>query len=187
MGLAVLNGENDLKPSNNPWDWLSGGVYFWEQNPARALEYAEESAKGKQYNLIPVKTPFVLGAIIELGNCLNLTESQSLSILTEAYTGLQKLNRELGIKMPENEGNNRALDCAVIRYAHQSRKESGKASYDTIRCAFDEGAKVYPGASFTSRHHIQICVINQELIKGYFLPRPLDLFNPYLKRELTAG
>ena len=181
IGMGVLNGNSDLKPSTNSWDWLSDGIYFWEQNPSRALEYAEESSKRKQYNKIRIKTPFVLGATIELGNCLNLVESQSLAILTEAYTGLVKLNANSGIKMPQNKGNIRALDCAVIRYVHYSRKQSGKAPYDTIRCAFGEGAEVYPGASFTSRHHIQICVINPDMIKGYFLPRPLHVFNPYLK------
>lgn len=91
VGLRVLNGECDLMPSTNSWDWLSDGIYFWEQNPERALEYAEESAGGSQYNKVRIETPFVLGAIIELGNCLNLVEATSLSILTEAYKGLKKI------------------------------------------------------------------------------------------------
>ncbi len=52
VGLRVLNGEMDLKPSENSWDWLGSGIYFWEQNPGRALEYANESALGKQKNKI---------------------------------------------------------------------------------------------------------------------------------------
>ena len=181
IGLNVLNGNCDLRPSHNPWDWLSDGIYFWELNPLRALEYANESAVGQQYNKTRIKTPFVLGAIIELGNCLNLVESQSLSILTEAYTGLAKLNANSGTTMPVNKDANRALDCAVLRYVSYTRQQLGKPPYDTIRCAFDEGVEVYPGASFTSRHHIQICVINPEVIKGYFLPRPLTSFNPNLR------
>lgn len=183
IGRKVLNGESCLNPSSNAWDWLGGGVYFWEQNPHRAIEYAIEVANGTQFNKVKIKTPFVLGAIIQLGNCLNLVESQSLSILEEAYTGLQKLLSETGKPMPENEGNNRKLDCAVIRYVHQSRKDLGELAYDTIRSPFDEGSKVYPGASFTSRNHIQVCVINQSLIKGYFLPTPIDEFNPYLLKD----
>ncbi len=42
IGLKVLNGETQLNPSINIWDWLGSGVYFWEQNPARALESAIE-------------------------------------------------------------------------------------------------------------------------------------------------
>jgi len=30
VGLAILNGEMDLNASNNIWDWLGGGIYFWE-------------------------------------------------------------------------------------------------------------------------------------------------------------
>lgn len=180
-GLRVLNGKMQLKPSANKWDWLGGGIYFWEQNPARALQYAIESSQGNQFNRIPIKTPFVIGAIIELGNCLNLTETDSLSILHEAYYNLLQVVKEAGKEMPVNKNNNRALDCAVIQFIHQSNKQAGKEPFDTIRCAFPEGGEVFPGSSITSRQHIQVCVINPEKIKGYFLPRPLNKFNPCFK------
>lgn len=179
-GLKVLNGSDDLKASTNSWDWLGEGIYFWEQNPGRALEYAIESSTKKQFNKVQIKTPFVLGAHIALGTCLNLVENQSLAILKEAYKGLEKLIQETGEPMPENKGDNRALDCAVIRYIHQSNKEQGKPKYDTIRCAFQEGQEVYPGSTIHSRLHIQVCVTNPECINSYFLPRPIANFNPNL-------
>jgi len=181
VGLKVLNGDEDLLPSQNSWDWLGEGIYFWEQNPLRALEYAEESARRKQFNKIPVSTPFVLGAMIDLGNCLNLVESGSLQILSQAHKGLNQLIKESGGKMPVNKKDNRALDCAVIQFIHKSNIEEGKESYDTVRCAFPEGDEAYEGASITSRLHIQVCVKNTNLIKGFFLPRPLGKYNPYLK------
>ncbi len=185
VGLQVLTGEIDLKPSKNIWDWLGEGIYFWEQNPSRALEYAIESAEGKQFNKVRINIPFVLGATIELGNCLNLIEPQSVAILKEAYAGLLRLHEQLNKKMPVNEGDNRKLDCAIFRYIHQVRRQNGDAPYDTIRAAFSEGIEVYPGASFTSRGHLQICVLNTNLIRGYFLPRPLERYNPYLKKDFT--
>ncbi len=100
VGLKVLNGETDLKLSNNSWDWLGQGIYFWEQNPSRALEYAIESSKRIQYNRRPIETPFVLGAIIELGYCLNLIEPGSIQILQEAYFGLEAYCKEAGETMP---------------------------------------------------------------------------------------
>lgn len=180
--MKVLNGDDDLRPSNNSWDWLAGGIYFWEQKPLRALEYAEESAKGLQFNRVPITTPFILGSIIELGNCLNLVETQSLQILRTAYDGLLKLKEVAGEKMPINNGNNRALDCAVIKYIHQSNKEADKKPFDTIRCAFPEGEEAYPGSKISSRLHIQICVINTDCIKGYYLPKPIETFNPSLNK-----
>lgn len=181
VGIRVLNGQDDLNPSNNPWDWLANGIYFWEQNPFRALEYAEESSKRKQFNKIPIETPFVLGAIIDLGNCLNLVESKSLQILTAAYEILHNLKEDvMGEEMPVNKENNRALDCAVIQYIHRTNELQGKPAYDTIRCAFSEGSAAFPGSCITSRLHIQICVINPDCIQGYFLPRPVKIYNPFL-------
>lgn len=184
IGLKVLSGDEDLISSENDWDWLGGGVYFWEQNPQRALEYAEEVASGGQFNKKKINTPFVLGAIIELGNCLNLIESHSLSILETAYKGLEQLINTTETTMPINKGSNRKLDCSVIRYVHQSRAINNEQPYDTIRSAFGEGREVYRGASFTMRHHLQICVTNKNMIKGYFLPRPIGEFNPYLIKEI---
>ncbi len=167
-GLKVLNGETDLNPSTNSWDWLGQGVYFWEQNPTRALEYAIESSQKKQFNKVPIKTPFVLGAIIELGNCLNLIEHASISILKEAYVGLEAYCKEAGRNMPENKGDVRRLDCAVVRYVHETRKRKGEKAYDTIRCAFSEGDLLYQDSNFSTRLHIQVCVLNSDLIRGYF-------------------
>src|SRR5665213_442516 len=78
LGLRLLNGQDELQPSENTWDWLGQGIYFWEQDPLRALQYATENALGKQKNKKAAKIPFVIGAIIELGNGLNLVESLSL-------------------------------------------------------------------------------------------------------------
>ena len=187
VGIAVLNGEMELKPSNNPWDWLGEGIYFWEQNPSRALEYAEESANGEQFNKIPIKTPFVLGATVELGKCLNLIEPESIGLLSKAYYELERIYKESGKKMPENKGNgNRLLDCAVIRHIHHSAKDNPLLAYDSIRCSFDEGKEVYPGSNFTTRNHIQVCLLNPSLIRGYFLPRPVDIYNPYIKNEFIS-
>lgn len=180
VGLKLLSGEIELLPSENSWDWLGPGSYFWEQDPSRSLQYATENAAGKQKNRQPAKTPFVIGAIIELGNCLNLVESTSLQILTEAYTALKELSDKSGRQLPVNKENNRALDCAVINYIHKAQKDAGEPSYDSVRCAFPEGEEAYPGAMITSRLHIQICICNPECIKGFFLPRPVKTFNPFL-------
>ena len=41
----VVNGEEDLIPSTNDYDWLGNGIYFWENNEARALQWATELSK----------------------------------------------------------------------------------------------------------------------------------------------
>lgn len=180
IGVKVLNGLENLNPSDNPWDWLGPGIYFWELNPKRALHYALENAAGTQYNRVRIKQPFVLGAIVEFGNCLNLVDAESIEILENAYAELFNLVEVTGATLPINRGSSRMLDCAVIKYIHQTRKLQNLRPFDSIRSSFMEGDEVYPTSSFSKRSHIQVCVLNSNIIKGYFLPRPLKDFNPSL-------
>ena len=97
LAMSVLMGKKNLNKSTNPWDWLGNGVYFWEQNPSRALEYAIENSKGNQFNKVKIGTPFVLGAIVELGECLNLVDQDGIQIVEEAYKGLEKTINEANL------------------------------------------------------------------------------------------
>ena len=186
LGMRLLNGSDELWPSNNPWDWLGPGVYFWEHNPYRALIYAKEATIRKQKFSGKITTPFVIGSIIELGNCLNLIEPNSINILMEAYGILSEAMQKSGEGMPINKDANRRLDCAVIKFVHQLHRKFNLPTYDTIRCPFHEGGPIYTGANFTDRLHIEICVLNPRMIKGYFLPRPVNVFNPYLDHPFAA-
>jgi hypothetical protein len=42
VGLALLDGLTQFAASQNEWDWLGSGIYFWEVNPLRGLEFAHE-------------------------------------------------------------------------------------------------------------------------------------------------
>jgi hypothetical protein len=183
VGLRIVSGKDHLRPSNNAWDWLGPGIYFWEDNPYRALSYAVDCARNKQKFAGRIKTPFVVGAIIELGHCLNLIEPNSIRIVQESYRIL-KANAEMtGIPLPTNKGANRSLDCAVIKWIHKMYKLKDGSIYDTIRSPFHEGEAIYDQANFTTGLHIEICVIDPKQIKGYFLPQPLEKFNPWLNKE----
>src|SRR3569833_1507346 len=160
LGIRLINGQDKIQPSDNAWDWLGRSSYFWEQDPSRAFQYTYETAAGVQKNKTAAKTPFIVGAIIDLGKCLNLVEVDSLKILEEAYHGLKNIRDAANQQMPVNRGNNRALDCDVINYIHKSNKQNELPPYDTIRCAFPEGEPAFPGSMITSRLHIQICVYN---------------------------
>ncbi|MBN2648002.1 MAG: hypothetical protein JXR44_09480 [Thiotrichales bacterium] len=174
-GLKILNQEAQFLHSNNSYDWLGQGVYFWENNLERARQYAEQDSKRENSR---IKEPFVLGAVIELGNCLDLLDQQYIDFLKAAYE-LSKADIEAeGSTMPTNgqfgskdfDFSKRELDCAVIRYAC-SLAEKGGEKFDSVRAAFIEGDEVYEGAKFSAGNHIQIAVINPDCIKGIFLPR----------------
>ena len=64
----VIYHNQELKSSENSYDWLGHGIYFWEHNLQRAKEWAERRYK---------EDAAVIGAVIDLGTCLNLTDSAS--------------------------------------------------------------------------------------------------------------
>lgn len=178
----VLSGEDVLVASTNDYDWLGHGIYFWENNETRALQYAQEMMKRKNSS---VTTPAVIGAVIDLGHCMDLMDSMYLQELKDSYEVLVASTRESGGMLPQNAGIGnsidklmRRLDCAVIEIAHKINKRAGYPPYDSVRGVFWEGKELYPGASFTEKNHIQICVRNPNCIKGFFLPREID--NNYL-------
>lgn len=168
IGERVLSGKEHLQPSKNDYDWLGHGIYFWENNPERALEYAKLLKAHPERRSRKIENPFVIGAVIDLGHCLNLTESKSINILKEGYELLAAVCNESKTPLPQNKGLLRNLDCAVINTIHEFYKSSGKPAFDSVRGLFIEGEKVYPEAGFFKENHIQICVRNPNCIKGYF-------------------
>lgn len=175
VGEAVLSGEEWLKPSENRYDWLGSGIYFWEGNPGRAWQFAEDAAgPQRQITKGTVKNPFVVGAVIDLGYCCSLLDSAALAEVKEMHRTLMDVSRLTGIPLPANKlGPDklvRELDCAVIEYMHYLRRRRGAALYDTVRSPFWEGGELYPGAGFAQKAHIQIAVRNPSCIRGYFRP-----------------
>lgn len=176
---SVLNSTTKhLLPSKNEYDWLGNGIYFWLNDPIRAYEWAVET---HNRNAEKVKEPYVIGAIIDLGLCLDLCERESIKSLQLAYDSLKEKSKIAGYtikknKAPDKGGFNliRPLDCAVIEHLHVESEKEG-VSYDTVRGYFQEGADAYNGAGIKEKSHIQICVRNTECIKGYFLPRENSL------------
>jgi hypothetical protein len=41
----ALSGEQELEHSKNTYDWLGNGIYFWDNSPSRALDFAIHSLK----------------------------------------------------------------------------------------------------------------------------------------------
>jgi hypothetical protein len=71
LAIEILNQRKMFKHSENSYDWLGKGTYFWENNFNRAQQYAQEDIKRPNSS---IKKPFVLGAVIDLGNCLDLLD-----------------------------------------------------------------------------------------------------------------
>jgi hypothetical protein len=110
----ILSGECTLSASQNDYDWLGHGIYFWENNPQRAIEWAGNVKNDPHLSRYKIDTPYALGTIIDLGHCLNLTEVKSFDFLRKGYKWLCEIFEKSDTQMPLNIDNNRKLDCAVI-------------------------------------------------------------------------
>ena len=104
VGERILSSNTkDVGKSENEYDWLGTGAYFWENSPQRALTWAKHVKANPQGFKHKVRKPFVIGAVINLGRCLDLTDTGSLKIIRSGYEALEKTFRTLKIPVPENE------------------------------------------------------------------------------------
>ncbi len=168
VAKKLIDGE-PFKKSENDYDWLGPGIYFWESNPQRALSFAREVRKRTPAKL---KTPAVVGAVIELGLCLDLASEAGIKQAKAAYVALVKLYGAADTPLPKNQGGPdellRKLDCAVISQLHEIREQADQDPVDTVRGIFIEGEPIYPDAGFRDQTHCQVCVCNPLQIKGVF-------------------
>jgi hypothetical protein len=159
--------NHPFKPSQNIYDWLGEGTYFWEANPLRGLEFAVEASKRKSSK---IKKPTVIGAVIDLGFCLDLTTSRGLQLAKTAFERLKQVFDQAGEPLPQNQPDRlrNNLDCAVLNYLHHLRAEEKELPFDAVKGIFIEAPDLYPGSALGEKNHIQIAVRNPECIKGVF-------------------
>lgn len=177
----VILGKAPLNPSKNEYDWLGHGIYFWDNSPSRAMEYAKALKDNPKRSKRPVKSPAVLGAVIDLGFCLDLLDFENKEYLKTAYeillaytVGVHPVPKNKPVPTSGRELLLRELDCAVIQTLHTVREYQDLQPFDSVRGVFWEGAEIYPNAGFREKDHIQICIRNPNCIKGFFLPRNED-------------
>jgi hypothetical protein len=171
VARKIISGKDAFKPSQNAWDWLGHGVYFWEASQARAQRWAQDESRRRGSH---IKHPIVVGAVIDLGNCLNLADVEALEAVRIAHDTYLNICADNGDPVPQNRGAElraRYLDCAVMETLHKIRQQDGHQPFDTVRGFFMEGRPLYEGAGFRELDHIQICVRSPKQIIGCFWPR----------------
>lgn len=162
----LLSGKlpfSEWNHSQNPWDWLGHGIYFWEHSPVRAMRWGRERRRWRRFGIV--------GALIQLGRCFDLTDIANTESLSVGYERLVENYAAAGRALPSNSGprpdlKRRELDCLVINYC----ADRAPAPYQTVRGAFFEGAPAYPGAMIRRESHIQIAVRDVSCILGVFRP-----------------
>ena len=137
---AVL-GEIELLKSERDYDWLGPGIYFWESDPQRALEWAQWKVRKGDFSKAAV-----LGAAIDLRDCLDLVSREDLALVRAGYDSFVRLQKVSGLPLPQNKSIRgdpnsdrvlRYLDCAVIRHLHRTFEEARESGepiepFDTV-------------------------------------------------------
>ena len=156
--LAIIAKEG-FRVSENDYDWLGTGIYFFQDAPHRAREWA--TARHGQSGV-------VLGAEIEPADCMNLLDTEWFSFLNDAYNGFLEHCKRSGRLLPVQRGGAHRLDRAVIDYACGALQQAGR-TIRSVRAAFSEGAPVFPKSALFSLAHVQIAVRDPSAIRRVWI------------------
>lgn len=139
----VLAQGKHLGISRNPHDWLGDGIYFWENDPWRALDWANESKAHPGQSARKVKDPYVIGAVLDLGFCCNFLDFERCAELNRAYQFIKHTYDSSNTPLPENQFGpdkvQRFRDKLVVKTMHDLRRIQGLIPFQTVRAAFFEG------------------------------------------------
>ena len=121
-GYHGTNQENAAKiladgfsSSRNLYDWLGDGVYFFQDAPQRAQEWAIDNYPA---------TPAVIGAEILLSDCIDLLDTVWPSVMSEMYdsylnhlkrSGNDRPNQIGGAHRPTGRASNQG-SAPLLRY-----------------------------------------------------------------------
>lgn len=93
-----------LNHSNNQYDWLGPGAYFFEGDVERALLFAQASHGNpdKRYTARPIATPAVVGAVLQVQNWLDMTTQAGIQEFSLAYQAFAAGLDAKGTPVPAN-------------------------------------------------------------------------------------
>lgn len=152
-----------FNPSQNDYDWLGHGIYFWEYAPQQAYTWAR-----RRYS--ENTKVAVVATMIRLGDCFDLLDPENVELLVETKRTLEKTIRPV----PRNYNARKYLDCAVFELFYQLQEEQG-VPVDTTRAVYvptDSRKRVWDRSWIYRGSHVQLCVRNPDSILGAWLVRP---------------
>ncbi|AFY94538.1 hypothetical protein [Chamaesiphon minutus] len=154
--------KNGFLSSDNDYDWLGTGIYFFQDAPMRAKKWATEMHPDE---------PAVICSLIELDNCIDLFDIMWFPILKNVYNLFDEEYRSTNRPFPkQNPSRSKAhrLDCAFFNYASQFLSRQGQI-VTSIRAVFVEGECIFPDSAIFDLAHVQIAVRNPAVIKESYL------------------
>lgn len=147
--------NSGFRPSQNPYDWLGDGVYFFQDGKARAQSWATARWPAAA----------VIEAQIDLNDCLDLLDPAWFEVLSDAYDAIVALYASRGEALPRQRGLVHGMDRVVINYACEVLDQAG-THVTTVRGAFQEGRPAFPGSALATLAHIQVAVRDLTAIRS---------------------
>jgi hypothetical protein len=165
-GTSQTKAANILKhgflASDNDYDWLGTGIYFFQDAPIRARQWATQQHPND---------PAVICAIIQLENCIDLFDVGWHPSLKNMYNLFIERHRLLNQPLPKqglNSSKAHRLDCAFLNFVHEFILRQGQP-IDSIRATFMEGERLFPNSAIFDLAHVQIAIRNPALIQECYL------------------
>jgi hypothetical protein len=168
MDRASAIVKTGFNPSNNEYDWLGKGIYFWQDAPKRAWQWAQSTHPDN---------PTVVKFRLRLDrSCLDLLDIGYFSLLKTMYNGFITSYTQQNLTPPQQNPDSRSerlrqrsnahrLDCSFFTYVVKTFNSSSDYRIDSIQSAFVEGDRIFPNSAIYDLTHIQIAILDSNLIE----------------------
>jgi hypothetical protein len=165
--------HDGFKLSEKRWDWLGDGVYFFQDGPYRAREWALEWAVARYGG-----EAAVLGASIRLerATLMDLIDTDWSERLKTLYLEYVEYREREGKPIPQQNpklSGRHDLDRDVVNFAVRLWGQKG-TTIRAVRGAFEEGDRVYENSAFYDRAHVQIAVRDVSLIENPWIEQDIE-------------
>src|ERR1700677_4299375 len=98
--LKVVSGEISMVRSENEYDWLGSGVYYWEYAPKQAWAWAERKRKNEKWP--KDEDVAVIASMIRLGFCFDLLDPDNILEIKLCYHEYMRFCEWLGQEPRKN-------------------------------------------------------------------------------------
>ena len=141
--------------SDNDYDCIGNGVYFFEDGLTQARAWAKRAHPGE---------PAVVEADVRLEDCIDLKDSVGwVPVLARAHDELLRISRVQGVPVPRQTSREHRLDREVVELT-VAILERGGMRIRSVRGVFAEGPPAFPGSFLSEGSHVQVAVRDADLI-----------------------
>jgi hypothetical protein len=173
----LVNNRAEQHQSSNRYDWLGKGAYFFENDAARALKFAQNAHTfpEKKFTAKPINKPAVVGAVIRAQYVLDINTQEGIELCKAAAPRVLALAPLSPLKNKQTSDDAtsgsddvilRLLDRAIIDFVCTENYQM-----QVVRGAFAQGKRIAETSEIRDQSHVQLAVRDLSCIEGYFYPR----------------